>query len=111
MAEKLDRLSDNNKDFGDYFCPHCRYKTLRRGASRCPECHGDPGSAFWERVDTAEMAERRKKQVADEEYRLRMAAQKERVSAEWAAWWPYRYWIALLALLALAAVAILVSHP
>ena len=41
---------------GDYQCPHCMYLSLRRGASRCPLCHGDVGSEYWNSVRASEAA-------------------------------------------------------
>ncbi len=53
-----------SKDYGDYTCPDCRYKTLRRGASRCPECQGELGSAFWTEVYREEERKRQQEKEA-----------------------------------------------
>src|SRR4030095_3179217 len=92
LVEDLGRPSPVDKDFGDYVCPHCRYKTLRRGASRCPECHGAPGMDFWTRVYKDEAESFRKSKEADEQYQLRCAAHD-------AKWWPVLLvvWVVLLA--------------
>jgi len=67
------------KDYGDYVCPHCCYKALRRSASRCPECHGEPGTAFWERVYNDEAERSRKlKETADRE-----RAESEQWDRQW----------------------------
>ena len=41
---------------GDYECPHCKYISLKRGASRCPLCHGEVGSEFWQDLRNRETA-------------------------------------------------------
>lgn len=41
---------------GEYECPHCRYVSLRRGASRCPLCQGSVHADYWSRVRAAEAA-------------------------------------------------------
>jgi hypothetical protein len=41
---------------GDYECPHCRYVSLKRNASRCPLCHGDIGIAYWADIQNSEVA-------------------------------------------------------
>ena len=58
---------------GDYDCPHCLYTTLKRGASRCPICHGSVDVEYWERVRTAEAARaaaQEKKRKEEEARRL-----------------------------------------
>jgi len=57
---------------GDYECPHCRFISLKSGASRCPLCHGEVQGDYWGRVRAAE------KIRADRE----RAIQQER-AAEW----------------------------
>ncbi|MBE0618638.1 MAG: hypothetical protein IH608_12055 [Proteobacteria bacterium] len=54
---------------GDFECPHCRYVTLKREASRCPMCHGEVSRGYWEDV--------RAKELADELEYARTAPQRE----------------------------------
>lgn len=35
---------------GDYECPHCLYRSLKKRASRCPLCHGEVWSTYWDDV-------------------------------------------------------------
>ena len=41
---------------GDHECPHCLYRSLKKGASRCPLCHGEVRSAYWDVVRALENA-------------------------------------------------------
>lgn len=41
---------------GEYECPHCRYITLKRGATRCPTCRGEVALTYWENVTAKEKA-------------------------------------------------------
>lgn len=41
---------------GDYACPHCKYISLKRGASRCPLCQGEVESDYWSAIQAAEKA-------------------------------------------------------
>lgn len=45
-------------DQGDYTCPQCHYRTLRRSAPRCPLCHADPGAGYWSEVYQRERAQK-----------------------------------------------------
>ncbi len=62
-----------NWDFGDYFCPHCKFKTLRRNAEVCPLCKSKPGGRLWARIDSEE----RERRIAKEEATAR-AVERER---------------------------------
>jgi hypothetical protein len=103
ITEKLEDLSRRARDFGDYVCPHCRYKTLRLNASRCPQCHGDPGSGFWARIEANELEKRRKEAEAAEKLR-------QRKGAEDAAWVRntavFFYFVYLLPILTIGTVAL-----
>ncbi|MEK6299132.1 MAG: hypothetical protein AABO41_00295 [Acidobacteriota bacterium] len=70
---------------GDYDCPHCLYRSLKLGASRCPLCHGEVGSAYWvdalarekvkaEREAAASRVVRERRSVAEEAERIRTDA-------------------------------------
>ncbi len=52
---------------GEYECPHCRYISLRRMASRCPLCQGTVDDSYWKRVEARE-------RTRDEEERARQLA-------------------------------------
>lgn len=43
---------------GDYNCPHCRFKTLKRRASRCPKCQGTIDEGHWTSIERWEKMER-----------------------------------------------------
>ena len=61
---------------GDYECPHCRYVSLKAGASRCPLCHGEVGSNYW----SAE-AKRQEARKAEAVLAERAAAEVKRSAA------------------------------
>lgn len=50
---------------GDYACPHCRLRTLLANASRCPRCHGEIESDYWEATYRREREERRIREEAE----------------------------------------------
>jgi hypothetical protein len=65
-------------DFGDYVCPNCRYKSLRRNANICPLCHVYPGLEFWRQVDSEEQARgRAATEAAAKERRREIQAAEE----------------------------------
>jgi hypothetical protein len=59
LAERASPL-----DSGDFYCPHCRYRTLRQGATRCPSCHGAIDDGFWRRLAAAARQEEEERQAA-----------------------------------------------
>ncbi len=61
---------------GDYDCPHCRYRSLRVNASRCPLCHGEIEGGYWNDVFAREKAEAERKAA-----RLKAEADEERRTA------------------------------
>jgi hypothetical protein len=99
QAELLAESVYKTHNPGEYKCPKCLYITLRANASRCPTCHGDISSQYWNDVRASELAEaerRRVKAIADEELRKRLAPsieaedlrrkileEKKAVAAEW----------------------------
>ncbi|MGZ8842789.1 MAG: hypothetical protein ACXW18_03950 [Pyrinomonadaceae bacterium] len=50
---------------GDYDCPHCKYRSLRSGASRCPLCHGEIGGDYWNAVRAQEQAAAERKRAME----------------------------------------------
>lgn len=62
--------AENNP--GDYVCPSCMFQTLKKGASRCPKCHADPGRQYWDEVETEER-----------KARLRALAAEKAAKEEW----------------------------
>jgi len=61
---------------GDYKCPHCLLKSLKRGARRCPKCHGEIGP--WDEVYARE-AEALKKQEEARTQKERERQQQEEI--------------------------------
>lgn len=49
---------------GEYECPHCKYTSLRRDASRCPLCRGAIVSTYWERLRAVELADAPRRRAA-----------------------------------------------
>jgi hypothetical protein len=79
------RESDHRRaNPGDYECPHCKYISLKRNATRCPLCHGSPDANYWSEVAAREEAAReRAKAAAIEQARLaKIAADKRAAEAE-----------------------------
>lgn len=61
---------------GDHLCPHCKYISLKYDASRCPLCHGQIETEYWNRVRTEQRAaaeRHRLKEEADAAEERRMA--------------------------------------
>ena len=50
QEELAEELADREENPGDYECPGCRYVTLRANAWRCPKCHYDIPSSYWDQV-------------------------------------------------------------
>lgn len=61
---------------GEYICPHCLFRTLKSGSTRCVKCHGTIGSRYWE-----EVREREAKERAAAEDRARVARQRAEEAA------------------------------
>ena len=53
---------------GEYDCPTCGYKTLKRLASRCPICRADTPSGYWTRIIERERAKAEAARKAQEEW-------------------------------------------
>ncbi|HXU36508.1 MAG TPA: hypothetical protein VN937_09105 [Blastocatellia bacterium] len=49
---------------GDYECPHCLYLSLKKDASRCPLCHGEVRSGYWDVVRVREKADEERRAAA-----------------------------------------------
>jgi cation transport ATPase len=64
---------------GDYKCPHCLLKSLKRDARRCPKCHGEIGP--WDEVYAKE-AEALKKQEEARTQKERERRQQEEIRKE-----------------------------
>lgn len=59
--ELLDQLRESDHERanpGEYECPHCRYVSLKRNASRCPLCHGIIDDRHWVALSAAEQRTR-----------------------------------------------------
>jgi len=86
IKETVDALLDSEyrrANPGDYKCPHCKYISLKNNASRCPLCHGEIGSDYWNTVRAWEKAEAEKelakaaaRAAAEAEY-IRTAPERE----------------------------------
>lgn len=60
---------------GDYDCPHCKYRSLKAAASRCPLCHGEVSTDYWNDV-------RAKEEIAAHAFAEREKATKAEAAAE-----------------------------
>lgn len=54
FAAAATHIADAENNPGDYDCPSCMFRTLKKGASRCPKCHADPGRQYWDKVHERE---------------------------------------------------------
>lgn len=66
---------------GDYECPHCKYITLKRDATRCPRCHGDIDINYWQTILAKEKEAKAAIARAKAEESARVARLKEAVSS------------------------------
>jgi ssDNA-binding Zn-finger/Zn-ribbon topoisomerase 1 len=94
MIERLEELRDSAPDAadiayainnpGDHECPHCRYRTLRLDASRCPKCHSTISPDHWvpirRQLALQREAEERRAKIAAEA-RSQAAAQAAQTAA------------------------------
>lgn len=68
---------------GDYDCPHCKYRSLRADASRCPLCHGEIGRDYWHAVRAREKANAEREAAASKAAAELKRAREEEAAAEW----------------------------
>lgn len=73
-------IADAKNNPGEYYCPHCKFRTLKKGASRCPSCHGEPGLQYWVDVETKERDAKLRVLAAEAEM-SRLKTQTARISA------------------------------
>ena len=78
----------NESNPGTYKCPSCLYIALLHYASRCPKCHDDISSDYWEEIDREESEKRlkneKKKKIEEElEKKKRLEEiEKQRIEEE-----------------------------
>lgn len=77
LAAAAAYIADAKNNPGDYDCPSCLFRTLKKGASRCPKCHADPGRQYWVDIETKERDARLRAAAAAEAARLRAIAAAE----------------------------------
>ena len=85
-AERADERAYLINNPGEYDCPHCMLKSLKRGATRCPKCQGIIEGRSWLEVYAREEKARKEREEAclrAEEARLR--AEEARVREKEAA--------------------------
>jgi hypothetical protein len=68
---------------GDYDCPHCKYRSLRADASRCPLCHGEIGREYWNAVWAKEKTLAEIQAASSKALAERKKAMGEAAAAEW----------------------------
>lgn len=93
-------IADAKNNPGDYICPSCLYQTLKKGASRCPKCHTDPGRQYWIDVETEERDARLRAIAAAEEWERgrparevesRKKAAIEKRVGRWSGFWVFYF--------------------
>jgi ssDNA-binding Zn-finger/Zn-ribbon topoisomerase 1 len=70
VAASVQRSDYLRANPGEYECPHCRYISLKKRASRCPLCHGEVGAEYWNVVSIREEAERKASAAAEARKRI-----------------------------------------
>lgn len=65
-AEAAAYIADAKNNPGDYVCPSCLYRTLKKRASRCPKCRAEPGQQYWVDVETEERGARLRAKTSKE---------------------------------------------
>ena len=77
-AEATERAAYLINNPGDYECPACKMKSLKRDASRCPKCQEKVNEHYWEDIREEErLAEERaakKQRIEEEEHRKWLAS-------------------------------------
>src|SRR5665213_3051142 len=66
---------------GDFDCPYCMLRSLRRAAKRCPKCQHDIEPGYWTGVFARELEERNRQEEArlrEQEARLRAEEERRR---------------------------------
>jgi len=91
-AYRAERAAYERMNPGQYDCPACLYRTLKRRATRCPTCQASIPSEYWSQVDAKEKAEKEEwergapasaTRAAEEVKRARLAAElQERENAK-----------------------------
>lgn len=112
-------IADAKNNPGDYVCPSCMYRTLKKGASRCPKCHADPGRQYWEVVETSERDARLQKIAAAKEWErgrpAREIESRKKAAIEirigrWTSFWKF-YFAFLLPSLVFASLSLIGKLP
>lgn len=80
LLSTLSEVAASARAPGDYECPHCKYTSLRKNAFRCPLCHGEVGSGFWQQIAAEER--RRRQWIEHQEYLYRTDPARDRELAE-----------------------------
>jgi hypothetical protein len=80
LLSRVSGMAEAIRAPGDYECPHCRYVALKKGASRCPLCHGQITPTFW-----PELEERLKREAFERKRELERLLERTRPERERAA--------------------------
>jgi len=78
LKESNEELADAINNPGEFGCPSCKFRTLRRDASRCPRCRGEVPDEYWSEVRRRE-SEARHRAV---EQAAKAAEERERLARE-----------------------------
>lgn len=93
-------IADAKNNPGDYYCPSCKFRTLKKGASRCPKCHADPGLQYWAEVEAKEREAWLRAKAAEDEWKrgeparaaaARAAAAIKERTGRWSIFWTFYY--------------------
>ena len=67
---------------GDYECPSCGFVTLKKDRPRCPKCHGEVTTLYWEAVHDRERVEEERRAAERQRYAAEQEAARARAQAE-----------------------------
>jgi len=67
---------------GEYDCPECRYQTLKYLAGRCPKCHAQVSSSYWDAVNNRDRIERQRAEAAAAEWERDRPRREAKTKAE-----------------------------
>lgn len=66
--ENIADVADAINNPGDYDCPHCKFRTLKKWATCCPRCQKDPGPRYWDGLREEERRAELRAKAAKEEW-------------------------------------------
>lgn len=82
LKEAVSKAAHDRANPGDYDCPHCKYRTLRADATRCPLCQGVIGGDYWKSIRAWEKAKEEIEAAASKAAAEQLKVLNEKAAAE-----------------------------